>query len=178
MPNKYIPYPMVLGTTLIGMLGLREDQIDYFNIPDTTTAENELVAYEGSIKAHRRNIHSDRLKDTAPSRTITVNRVAVVDRRRRKLSNARGGKPIKVPTELTSTPATSSTAANPTPRTPSIRFTTIKFPGSASNAEISRWLYLKMAAHKPKFFITPAGASFPITSAALVAPPTGAGTAS
>lgn len=167
---------MVLGTTLIGMLGLREDQIEYFNIPDTTAAENDLVAYEGSIKAHKRNIFSDRLDNNTPSRTISVDRVAVVDRRRRKLSNARGGKAIKIPTELTSTPATTSTAANPTPRTPSIRYTTIKFPGAASNAEISRWLYLKMAAHKPKFFITPAGASFPITGDALVAPPSGAGT--
>lgn len=174
MPNKYVPYPMVLGNVLIGMLGLREDQIDYFNIPKPTEAERGLVSYEGSIKAHRRNIFSDRLDSAAPTRSIPIDRVAVVDRRRRKLSNAKGGKPIKIPTELTSTPATTSTAANPTPRQPMIRYTTIKFPGAANNAEISRWLYLKMASHKPEFFITPAGASFPVTGEALVAPPAGA----
>jgi hypothetical protein len=172
MTKSYIPYPMVLNGVFIGMLGIREDQQDYFNIPEPTAAEKALVNYQGSIKAHKRNIFSDRLDSTAPTRTKSIERVAVVDRVRRKLSNSKGGKPVKIPTELTSTPATTSTAESPTPRKASIRFTTIKFPAAASNSEISRWLNTKLASHKPSYFKTPAGASYPVTGAGA-APVTG-----
>lgn len=170
MPNQYILYPMVLSGIYIGTLGLREDQIDYFNIPDPTTAEADLMKYIGSIKAHKRNIHSNRLDDTAPTRIKNIDRVAAVSRERGKTINSRGGKAIKIPTELTSTPAQSSTAADAPPRVPTIRFTTIKFPGGASNAEISSWLFLKCVAHKPKYFKTPAGASHSVSGAPIPTP--------
>lgn len=171
MANKHELYPMVLNGVFLGMLGLREDQIDYFNIPVATAAELALVNYEGSIKAHKRNIYSDRLDSTTPTRVKSIERVAVINRDRSKSVNSRGGKPIKIPTALTSTPAQTSTAQDAPPRLASIRYTIIKFPGSASNAEISRWLFAKCVAHKPSFFKTPAGASHPVVGAAVVVTP-------
>jgi len=170
MANQHQLYPMVLNGVLIGMLGLREDQIKYFNIPNPTPAEEALVHYNGSIKAHSRHIYSNRLDDTAPTRTKQISKVAVVPRDRSKSVNSRGGKAIKIPTQLTSTPEQNSTAANPTPRTPSIRFTTIKFPGAASNAEISRWLFTKCVGKKPTYFKTPAGASHPVVGGTIPTP--------
>lgn len=171
MANKHELYPMVLNGIFIGMLGLREDQVEYFNIPPATPAEEALVHYEGSRKAHKRNIHSNRLDDTAPTRVKSIERIAVVNRDRSKSVNSRGGKSIKIPTDLTSTPQQTSTAADAPPRLPSIRFTTIKFPGAASNAEISRWLFAKCVKDKPKFFKTPAGSSHPVVGTAIVVTP-------
>lgn len=162
MPNKYVPYPMVLNGVLIGMLGLREDQIDYFNIPQPTAEEMALVSYLGTTKEHRRNIHRERLDDATPTTSRTIAKRTNEQRERKKLVNSRGGKPIKIPTELTSTPVSTSTAQNPPPVRASIRQTTIRFPGAASNSEISRWLHLKLVSHKPKSFKTPAGADYPI----------------
>lgn len=170
MPNPHQLYPMVLSGIFIGMLGLREDQIDYFNIPDATAAELALVKYTGSIKAHKRNIYSNRLDDATPTRVKSIERVAAVARERGKSVNSRGGKAIKVPTELVSTPASTSTAVDAAPRIGSIRYTTFKFPGAASNAEISSWLFNKCVAKKPKFFKTAAGASHSVSGAAIPAP--------
>ena len=170
MPNPHQLYPMVLSGIFIGMLGLREDQIDYFNIPDPTAAELALVKYTGSIKAHKRNIYSNRLDDAAPTRVKNIERVAVVARERGKAVNSRGGKAIKVPTELTSTPASTSTVEAAAPKPASIRFTTFKFPGAANNAEISSWLFNKLVSHKPKYFKTPAGASHSVSGTPIPAP--------
>lgn len=164
MPNKYQSYPMVLNGIFIGMLGIREDQKDYFNIPDPTEEEKGLVSYLGTIAAHKRNIFSERLDDTAPTRQKTIDKKTNIERQRKKISNARGGKPIVIPTELTTTPAQTSTAQNPAPKRPSVRSTTIKFPANANNAEISRWLNTKLTAHKPTFFKTPSGANYPINA--------------
>lgn len=164
MPNQYKPYPMVLNNVFIGMLGIRTDQKDYFNIPDATATEQAFVSYIGSIKSHKRNIYSNRLNDTTATTVKSIAKVNNVSRRRKKLVNSRGGKPISIPTELTSTPAASTTGG--TAGKPSIRFTTIRFPGAASNAEISSWLNSKLASHKPTYFKTPAGAAYPIGSSA------------
>lgn len=170
MPTPYQLYPMVLNNIYIGMLSLRSDQVDYFNIPDQSPAEKDIVQYIGSIKAHKRNIHSNRLDDTAPTRVKSIERVAAVARQRGKSALGRGGKPYKVPTELTSIPATTSTAQGAPARQPMIRFTTFRFPGAASNAEISLWLNTKLVAHKPTYFLTPAGKSYAISSRAVPAP--------
>lgn len=168
----YQPYPMVINGIFIGMIGLRKDQIDYFNIPAATPAEEALVHYIGSIKAHKRNIHSKRLDDTAPTRVKSIERVAAIDRNRKKLVNSRGGKPITIPTELISVPAQSSTAADAPARRGNVRTTVIRFPGAASNGEISRWIKAKFVGHTPTYFKTPAGASYPVTTG--TAPVTGA----
>ncbi|MBE9193253.1 hypothetical protein IQ230_23485 [Gloeocapsopsis crepidinum LEGE 06123] len=168
--KKYQPYIMVLSDVYIGMLGIRQDQKNYFNIPDMTAAEKALMEYQGSRKAHKRNIFSNRLDSDTPTRVKTIERVAVIDKKRSKLFNSKGGKPIKIPTELISIPAQTSTAENPPERIGSIRFTTIRFPGAASNAEISRWLALKLKAHTPTYFITPSGVTFPVSSVGTATP--------
>ena len=173
MPNQYEPYAMVLNGVFLGMLGIRSDVKDYFGIPEMTPAEEALIHYQGSRKGYKRNIHSNGLDSLTPTRVKTIDRVAVVDRDRSKSVNSRGGKAIKIPTELTSTPATISTAADAPPRTPSIRFTTIKFPGAASNSEISRWLAVKLVTKKPTYFKTSAGQSHRVSAIgnAPVTPP-------
>lgn len=170
MATPYQLYPMVLNNIYIGMLSLRSDQIKYFNIPVQTAAEKEIVQYIGSIKAHKRNIHSNRLDDTTPTKVKSIDRVAAVPRQRGKAALGRGGKPYKVPTDLTSTPATTSTAQDAPARLPKIRFTTFRFPGGASNAEISLWLNTKLVAHKPTYFLTPAGKSYAISGRSVPAP--------
>lgn len=162
---------MVLGGVLIGMLGIREDQKDYFNIPDATTDELALVTYRGEVAGHRRNIHTNRLDDTTATRTRTIDRRVNISRNRKKVDLSKGGKPIKIPTELTSTPlgpasTTTTTTTSTTVRRPSVRHTTIRFPGNASNSQISRWLHTKLVSHKPSFFKTPAGVSYPIVAPA------------
>lgn len=177
--GKHELYPMVLNGVFIGMLDLRADQIDYFNIPAPTEAEAALQTYVGSRAGYTRNRFPERLDDTAPVGTpITVGRVAAVGRTHRKIKRGAGGKPIKIPTELTSTPINTSTggAGTPVPRKPTIRFTTIKFPGAADLSEISRWLDIKLVAHKPNFFISPAGQSYPVGGFSNAVAPTGVDT--
>ena len=164
---------MVLGGVLIGMLGLREDQIDYFNIPPATADELALVNYRGEVAAHSRNIHSNRLDDTTATRTRAIGRRVNISRNRKKVDLSKGGKPIKIPTELNSTPlvpASTTATSSTTVRRPSVRHTTIRFPGNASNSQISRWLHTKLASHKPNFFKTPAGVSYPVVAPAATTP--------
>lgn len=174
--NTYEVYPMVLNNVFIGMIGLRSDQKRYYGIPEPTAQEEAKVHYQGEIAGHRRNIFSKRLDDQNPTRTIEIKKVTAIDRDRSKTVASRGGKPIKIPTQLQSTPAAiPSTDANnpPPPRTPSTRYTTIKFPQAASNGEISRWLHAKCVEKKPLIFKTPAGQTHRV-SATGNAPVTGA----
>lgn len=174
--NTYEVYPMVLNNVFIGMIGLRSDQKRYFGIPEPTAAEEAKVHYQGEIAAHKRNIFSKRLDEETPTRQININKVTNIDRDRSKTVASRGGKPIKIPTQRTSTPAAPETtdANNPPPaRTPSTRYTTIKFPQAASNGEISRWLHAKCVQKKPLIFKTPAGQTHRV-SATGNAPVTGA----
>lgn len=174
MPNEYSPYPMVVNSIFIGVLGLRDDQIDYFNIPVPTAAEQAFMSYVGSINPYTRNIFTNRLTSTTPTRTIQVGSTTGIPRVRKKIVNSRGGKIIKIPTELTSTPsAPPNPPANAPTIVPSIRFTTIKFPGGASNGEISAWIFAKFQVHKPSYFKTPSGANYPVVAlppAAIVTP--------
>lgn len=176
MPQTYEAYPMVLNGIFIGMISLRSDQKKYFDIAEPTADEQKLTAYLGDIKAHKRNIHTERLDSTTPTRQKAIDKKTNIERHRGKTVNSRGGKSIKVPTELVSVPAKTSTAVDAPDRVGSIRFTTMKFPGAASNAEISRWLHTKTGTtHRPKYFKTPAGRSFPVSAgltAAVTAPET------
>lgn len=162
MPS-YFNYPMVLNGVYIGMIGLRTDQQNYFDIPPATQEELSLAERTTSGSNIQRNLFSNRLDSQTATRQVTVNRTART-KRRKKDHLSRGGRPIKIPTELTSTPPTQVTT-NPSntvvPR-PSIRFTTIKFPGTADLAEISAWLYLKLVNHKPLYMKSPGGGAYPL----------------
>lgn len=162
MPS-YVNYPMVLNNVYIGMLGLRTDQIDYFNIPAATSAELALAKTVTSGSNFQRNLHSNRLDSTTPTRQVTVDRTRRA-RDRGKDHLMRGGRPIIIPTELRSTPSSAgSTDPGATViRRETVRTTTIKFPNEADLAEISAWLYLKLTAHKPKTMKTRGGRAYAV----------------
>lgn len=173
MPDYNQTYPMVLNGVFIGMISIRSDQKDYFNIPDPTPAELALVKYRGEIKPHKRQIFSNRLGSPTATKTIDVEKVTGISRERGKTMKGRGGKPIKIPTELTSTPqSTPTTDPGATViRRAQVRYTTIRFPGDASMGEISAWLYAKLVGHKPKTFQSPAGKAYavsPLVAGAVV----------
>lgn len=166
-------YPMVLNGVFIGIVNLRSDQVNYFNIPEPTAAELEFLKYTGSIAAHSRKIRSSRLDNTTGNKTVTVDKKNGIARERGKTAKGRGGKPIKVPTELVNTPAPRpSTSPGGTVINRSVPvYTTIRFPGSASMGEISAWLHLKLVGKKPKSFQSPAGKTYavsPLVAGAVV----------
>lgn len=162
MPT-YSPYPMVLNGVFLGMVDLRSDQINYFDIPAASAAEQAFTSYLGEIKAHTRKVYSTRLDSATSTREINVDKKINIPRKRRKNIKGRGGRPIKVPTELTSTPSTPpSTTGGGTIRRPSVRMTTIKFPSGASLSEISAWLHLKLVSKKPTYMQSPSGQAYPI----------------
>lgn len=163
MPS-YSPYPMVLNGVYLGLVDVRSDQKDYFDIPDATAAELAFVSYRGSISAHKRKIYSNRLDSTAQTREIDVTKKTGISRQRRKFTKGRGGKPIKIPTEMTSTPSSTPTTdpGATVIKRPSIRMTVMKFPSGVSLAEISAWLHVKLVNHKPKYIQSPAGQAYPI----------------
>lgn len=163
MPS-YSSYPMVLNGVFIGMIGIRSDQKNYFNIPEPTVAELTAAQYRTSGSNVSRNRYSQRLDSAAPVGTpVTVDRTAET-KNRSKDHLMRGGRSIKIPTELTTTPPRpASTDPNNTniPRA-NIRFTSIRFPGNAGLAEISAWLHAKLIAHKPSYMKAPGGRSYPL----------------
>lgn len=171
MARTYNEYAMKVDNIYLGLVVVRDDVKARFNI--TFTAEETDIPPELRYrKQHRRNLYADADATAAPT-SSQVDRTpkAYVPTKR----NIRSGKKIRIPTGLLSVPPSSSTAtAAGATRPGNMRFATISFPGSASNFEIARWLNTKLAAHKPAYFITPAGARFPIRVAALagaVAPP-------
>lgn len=161
MPNAYKELPMFLDNVFLGLIGIREDQIDYFGIVETTA----IPSITTGRKQHQRNIFSERLDDeNTITRTVRVNRSNKPRNREKRRVNA--GKKIKLPTELVSTPSvTTGTTAKST-----VRNTTINFPGNVSNYEIARWLNAKVVSHKPTFFYSPSGARQPINVAVAPAP--------
>lgn len=170
-------YPMVLNNVFVGLLDLRTDQIKYFNIPDATTAELALAQTTTSGSNYQRNLFSNRLDSATPTKQVSVDRTART-KTRRKTIIGRGGKAIKIPTELRSTPPSGGTTnpGNTVIKRESIRFTTIRFPGAADLSEISAWLYVKLTAHKPKFMKSPSGSAYPIAPFPTGNVATGAGT--
>lgn len=167
---------MVLNGVFLGLVDLRSDQKAYYNIPEPTTAELAFISYTGKIEAHTRKIYSNRLDSPSSTKEISVDKKTGIGRKRRKFTKGRGGRPIKIPTELTSTPSPSA-STNPGStvlKRPSVRMTTIKFPGSASLAEISSWLHTKLVSKKPTYMLSPAGQAYPISPLSTGAIVTGA----
>lgn len=162
MPS-YQSYPMVLNGVFLGMIGLRTDQISYFNIPVATPEELKLAEYTIGSTTFQKKIYSNRL-DTATSNDSTTVKRKARTKKSSKDHIARGGRPIKIPTQLRSIPATQPTTdgGNTIIKPGSIRMTTIKFPGVADLAEISAWLHAKLVAKKPTYLKSPGGRVYPI----------------
>lgn len=175
--TTYSVYPMVLNNKYLGLIGLRSDQAKYFDIPEASAAEKAFVNYKGEIAAHSRKRYPNRLDSLEAVGTPTaIGKKTGISRQRGKDVNSRGGKPIKIPTELRSVPVptTTSDPAATVIKPGSIRFTTIKFPGAASIGEISAWLDQKcVGSHKPTYFKSPAGRSYPVSALAVGAIVTG-----
>lgn len=174
MPNYNNTYPMVLNNVFIGMISLRSDQINYFNIPPATEEELKFVKYVGSIAGHTRNIRSRRLDSGSTTRPITVEKTNGISRDRGKIIKGRGGKPFKIPTQLVNTPTSPpNTSGTSTPRRSTPVYTTIRFPGNASIGEVSAWLYAKLTAKKPTTFQSPSGKAYALSPLATGAVVTG-----
>ncbi len=171
MPQYGDTYPMVLNGVFLGLINIRSDVKDYFNIPDPTPAELAFVNYSGEIKPHSRNIYRDRLDTVTVTRTINIDKKTGISRSRGKTFKGRGGRPFKIPTELTSTPAATpnTNPGSTVVRRPQIRYTTMRFPGDASVGEVSAWLHAKLVAKKPKSFTSPGGKTYPVAPLVAVA---------
>lgn len=178
MPQYSEAYPMVLNGVFIGLISIRSDVKNYFDIPDPTPAELAFINYRGEIAAHSRNIYSNRLDSTSPTKTVNVDKKTGISRSRGKTFKGRGGKPIKIPTQLTTTPnSTPTTDPGATViKRPQIRYTTVRFPGEASIGEISAWLNQKLVSKKPATFTSPGGKSYPVAPLAAGTTPTGQNT--
>ncbi len=175
MPNYNLTYPMVLNNVFLGMISIRSDVQDYFGIPAPTPTELSAVKYRGEIAAHTRNIFTQGINaaTAAPTRQVNITKKTGISRERGKNAKNRGGKPFKIPTQLTSTPQTAATtdAGAAIPRTAQIRHTIIRFPGEASIGEVSAWLHQKMVTRKPVSFQSPGGKTYsvsPLAAGAVV----------
>lgn len=173
MPYYGDAYPMVLNGVFLGMVSIRSDQKNYFDIPDATPAEEAFSKYRGEIAAHSRKIYSNRLDSTAPTTTVQVSKKTGISRERGKTISGRGGRAIKIPTELTSTPNSTPTTdpGGTVAKRAQVRYTTIRFPNSASIGEISAWLHAKLVNHKPKIMKVSGGKTYsvsPLVAGAVV----------
>lgn len=175
MPTYGDAYPMVLNNVFLGMISIRSDQKRYFGILDPTAEELAFVKYVGEVAGYSKNIYSERLDSTSPTRTITVDKKTGIQRERGKTTNGRGGRAIKIPTELTNTPPSRPTtnAASTVIRRPQVRYTIMRFPNGASMGEISAWLHLKLVSHKPKIMISPGGKTYSVSPFSAGAQATG-----
>lgn len=174
----YGQFPMVLNNVYIGMLAIRTDQQKYFDIPNPTEAELTAAQYKTSGTDITRQRYPNRLESAAASGpSITVKRKART-KNHSKDHLMRGGRAIKIPTELRSKPVRAATTdgSAPPPSRENIRFTTIKFPGNADLAEISAWLHAKLVAKKPTYFKAPGGRAYPLAPFVGTVTGDGAGT--
>lgn len=165
MPRTYNEYTMRVDNVYLGLVVVRDDIKARFNI-DFTPEETNIPPELRYRKQHRRNtyVDSDAISTTISVQVEKTARAYVPTKR-----NIKSGKRVKLPTGLLSVPPSRTGGTTGVARPGNMRFATFLFPGSASNFEIARWLNTKLVAHKPEYFITPAGARFPIRVAALAA---------
>lgn len=147
--KKYVFAEIDIGSGRKGLVTLREDVAAYFGIAVDATTD---VVVTRRRKAHSRSRYNG-LEDT----TATPTNVSASEWQSIKRGSRVGtGKAVKVPTLLTS-------GTNQ-----SIRYTTIRFPQNAVIGAISEFLFTKCtdSAKKPKFFIMPSGARYPVANVA------------
>lgn len=173
MPSYNDAYPMVLNNVYLGVISIRSDQKAYFGIPDATTTELAFLKYRGEIAQHTRKIRSERLDSGTTTREVQVKKVTGISRERGKVIKGRGGKAIKIPTELRNVPAATPTTSPGAPlnRRSTVVYTIIRFPSKASMGEISAWLHEKLKTKKPKSFQSPSGKTYgisPLVTGAIV----------
>lgn len=165
--GAYTVAQMVIEGTNLGLMNLRPDVIDRFGISLTTIAPTATTGTRERT-AHVRQIYSNS-NTASTTRTTSVNRTLIADVKRKNKVNS--GKAIKVPTDLNSTPSRPAPAAGTTPVPAKVtpRMTVIRFPHKASNYQIARWINLYFTANKPAYFITPAGARYPVNVPEILA---------
>lgn len=164
--SQYQNYPMVLNNVYLGMIGLRTDQMNYFDIPKASDAEWKAAQYKTSGTDIFRSRFPNQLDSTAKSGTdIKVKRTART-KNHSKDNLMRGGRKVIIPTEMRSVPPTANSTDpnNTTIKKGNIRTTVIKFPGAADMAEISAWVHLKLVSKKPKYIKLPGGRNYPVVA--------------
>jgi len=148
----YIASPIKISNDRNGMVMVRGDVADRFNITAATAATSPDVV-EGFRKVSRdttkRKLYLDASTAGATITADSAGSTTEVFYLPPKLTaGGAGGVKIQVPIGLTSTSAKG---------TISKRLTTITFPSGCNLAAISIWLHEKCAANKPAYFITKRG---------------------
>ena len=146
--------PIDIGSGRTTNVVVTGDQADYFNITGAVSTSDDdgtaITPRQRERAAHTRSVYSS-VTDATP-REITVGRSIWYDTPTASTRFTQG-KAIKVPTAMTTTRG-------------NVRFTTIHMPAAATNLAIARWINTKFTAHKPSYFLTPAGARHPVNVAA------------
>lgn len=139
--KTYVYIPIDLGSGRTGTVTIRGDVAEYFNIA-APAADAGGTGYKViTRKSTGRELYVD-LADTTPTASATDanNKYALP----KQLSSRGGGKTITIPTEL-------KTAKGNT------RTVRISFPSNAGLGAISNFLFNKIVAHKPSYFISQNG---------------------
>lgn len=146
MANTYIPVEMDIGSNRTVILNIRSDVATYFGITASTTASEAVVTRRR--KAHTRKIYDGLSDASATTVNVDVSTWLTV----KKAADVGSGKLIRIPTKLTNGSG-------------GVRFTSIRVPGNANIASISKFLYSKSdAAKRPAFFLTESGAKYPVVN--------------
>ncbi|NJN13603.1 MAG: hypothetical protein HC836_24760 [Richelia sp. RM2_1_2] len=149
MANTYTPVEMDIGSSRTVIINVRSDVATYFGITASTTASEAVVTRRR--KAHSRNRFDGLTDTTATSTNVSASEWKAI----KKTADIGSGKLIRIPTKLTSGTGDKQ----------NIRYTSIRVPGNANIASVSKFLYDKCdAAKRPSFFITQAGARYPVVN--------------
>lgn len=149
MANTYVPVDLDIGSNRTVIINIRSDVATYFGITASTTASDAVVTRRR--KAHTRNRFDGLTDTTATSTNVSASEWKAI----RKTADVGSGKLIRIPTKLTSGTGDKQ----------NIRYTSIRVPGNANIASVSKFLYDKCdAAKRPDFFITQAGAKYPVVN--------------
>lgn len=162
MPRgSYESYIFTVDNVNVGVITLNSDVMNRFNITGLTTLE-AAAATAGTkrVRPHERRVFQNR-NTASTTKNTTVSAFRRADIKRKNRTNA--GKKIKVPLGF---PLTDNT---PSGRRAQPRMTTINFPLRASNYQVARWINVHFTANKPSFFVTPAGAKFPVNIPQIIA---------
>lgn len=154
--GQYIEIPMVVDSVVVGLITMRQDMVDRFDIPSEVVSF-ELPGINRKRKAHERRVYLNANDATPQPINSKVKDVIFVYRPEKNRINS--GKKIKLDTGLRSKPPSLTGAAADDPNAGSVRYATANFPHGASNYQIARWLTINIPENRrPNHFVTPSGA--------------------
>lgn len=164
--GKFESFIFAVDGVNVGTITLNKDVMDRFGITGLTTLEAAAAtAGTKKIGPYDRKVFASRNNQTT-NKTVTVGAFRRANVKRKNRVNT--GKKIKVPLDY---PVVTAPSGKPGQE----RMTTINFPLRASNYQVARWINTHFASHKPNYFITPAGARFPVGIPQILEQTTGEG---